>query len=136
MKQFTLFWSICLLATACDQQPYRMGERLYKTHCANCHLDKGEGLGALIPPLAGADYLVKHRDRLPCIVRHGLSDSIVVNGKSYAEQMPANNQLSDIQIANVLNFILHSWGNNAAPYTFEEVQNILKQCPGQTPVAQ
>ena len=30
------------------------GQRLYTTHCANCHMDNGQGLRQLIPPLAGA----------------------------------------------------------------------------------
>jgi mono/diheme cytochrome c family protein len=128
MKRFSIFLIYLLLGTACEQQPYRMGERLYKTHCANCHQDQGEGLGALIPPLAGADYLNLHRDRLPCIVRHGLGDSIQVNGKIFVEQMPGNSQLNEIQIANVLNYVLQSWGNNTPPFTFEEVQKALEQC--------
>ncbi len=105
-----------------------MGERLYKTHCANCHMDGGEGLGALIPPLKGSDYLASHRDQLACIVRYGLKDTIVVNGKTYAEQMLANDKLNDIQIANVVNFVLQSWGNNVKPVTFEEVEAGLGKC--------
>ncbi len=113
---------------SCEQQPYQMGERLYKTHCANCHMDGGEGLGALIPPLKGSDYLAANRERLACMIRYGLKDTIMVNGKVYAEQMLGNDKLNDIQIANVVNFILHSWGNNQPPLTFEEVTNALGQC--------
>lgn len=68
---------------SCEQQPYQMGERLYKTHCANCHMDGGEGLGALIPPLKGSDYLAANRERLACMIRYGLKDTIMVNGKVY-----------------------------------------------------
>ena len=105
-----------------------MGERLYKTHCANCHMDGGEGLGALIPPLAGSDYLVSNRERLACIIRYGLKDTIVVNGKTYAEQMLGNDKLNDIQVTNVVNFMLQSWGNKQEPVTFEEVKASLSKC--------
>ncbi len=105
-----------------------MGERLYKTHCANCHMDGGEGLGALIPPLKGSDYLSANRERLSCMIRYGLKDTIVVNGKIYAEQMLGNDKLNDIQIANVVNFVLQSWGNDQPPMTFEEVTTALKDC--------
>lgn len=106
-----------------------MGERIYKIHCANCHMDDGVGLGTLIPPLAGADYLSANREKLACIVRYGLNDTIVVNGKVYAENMPANDKLTDIQITNVLNYIFQSWGNNQRPLTFEEVKATLAVCP-------
>ena len=105
-----------------------MGERLYKVHCANCHMDNGEGLGALIPPLVGSDYLAPNRDQLACMVRNGIQDTILVNGKVYAEQMLGNDKLSDIQITNVLNFVLHKWGNQIPLLTFEEVQKSLAAC--------
>lgn len=104
------------------------GAALYRVHCANCHLDNGQGLGALIPPLAGSDYLAAHRERLPCIVRHGLKDTIVVNGTQYAEAMAGIETLSDIQITNILNYIHTSWGNDLPPYRLDEVQQLLKQC--------
>lgn len=113
---------------SCEQQPYQMGERIYKANCANCHMDNGEGLAGLIPPLAGSDYLPQKRDQLVCIVRYGLQDTIVVNGKIYAEQMVGNENLSDIQITNVVNYILQRWGKNQAPYTFEETQKKLGTC--------
>jgi Cytochrome c, mono- and diheme variants len=116
------------LLTACGETTYRSGEKIYKTNCANCHLDQGEGLGALIPPLAGADYLAKNRDKLACIVRHGLQDTIVVNGQVYAEKMAGNAALSEVQITNVLNYVLQSWGNKHEPLTFEEVKKSLSNC--------
>lgn len=128
LSSFLLF---NFLFFSCQTNPYREGERLYKRNCANCHMDNGEGLNALIPPLAGADYLAKNREKLPCLVKYGLKDSIVVNGKVYTEQMPGVETLSDIHITNVLNYINNSWGNRAEPYRLDEVQQLLKDC-GQT----
>jgi mono/diheme cytochrome c family protein len=130
MNQALLIVGALALATivSCGQNTYRSGEKIYKANCANCHLDQGEGLGALIPPLAGSDYLSAHRDRLACIVRYGLQDTIVVNGQVYVEKMAGNASLSDVQIANVLNYVLQSWGNKHAPLTFEEVRNSLSNC--------
>ena len=105
-----------------------MGERLYKTNCANCHMDNGVGLGALMPPLAGSDYLAKNRERIVCIIQNGLQDTIVVNGQTYAEQMPGNPQLSEIQITNIANYLFQSWGNQVPPLTFEDTQKALKDC--------
>ncbi len=123
-----LLFVMALCGMACERQPYQSGARLYKTHCANCHMDNGEGLGALIPPLAGADYLVNHRDELPCLIRKGIQDTIVVNGKMYAEKMPANEALSDVQITNILNYINNSWGNKNPAFQLETLREMLKKC--------
>lgn len=125
---FALLIFGAVLIYSCEQQPYQMGERLYKTHCANCHMDNGEGLAGLMPPLAGSDYLAQHRERIPCIIRNGLQDTIVVNGKVYAEQMLPNSLLSDIQITNIANYIFQSWGNQLPPLSFEEAQKALEAC--------
>jgi mono/diheme cytochrome c family protein len=130
MLHKTLFFSLLLaILSACTDQTYQSGGRLYKTMCANCHMDSGEGLGTLIPPIAGSDFLGKNRDKLPCIIRHGLRDTIIVNGKTYAENMAAMPGLSDIQITNLLNYINSSFGNQNPPYSFETVEDLLKKCP-------
>ena len=119
---------LCLLN--CEPNPYREGGRLFQVHCSNCHLDDGKGLGALIPPLAGAtDYLAANRERLPCFLKYGLTDTIVVRGTVYAEAMPGVPVLSAIQITNILNFVNHSWGNQLPPFRLDEVQRLLSECP-------
>ena len=99
-------------------------------YCQNCHMENGEGLKGLIPPLAKADYLIKHRSELPCFFRKGLQGNIEVNGVTYGQQqMPANDKFSDFEITNIFNFIDHSWGNNNKLWTVDEVREGLKQCP-------
>jgi mono/diheme cytochrome c family protein len=116
------FWQACVQGGVSD------GQRLYLQHCANCHLEDGRGVGALIPPLAGADYLMTYRDQLPCIVVYGLSDSILVNGIFYAEKMPAAAKLTPVEVANILNYIGKTWGNRMDPFNPQEVQRSLESC--------
>ncbi|MFN0015503.1 MAG: c-type cytochrome [Saprospiraceae bacterium] len=121
---------IALLLARCEPNTYREGERLYQIRCANCHLDEGQGLGALIPPLAGAgDYLRLNRDKLPCILKYGLTDTITVKGIKYAESMPGVPELSAIQITNILNFVNTSWGNQQPVFQLDEVRRMLDNCP-------
>ncbi|GAB3831187.1 hypothetical protein GCM10028895_48240 [Pontibacter rugosus] len=80
-------------------------------------------------PIAKADYLQTHRDELPCIIRHGLQGPIVVNGKEYNKEMPGLEALREDQITNLLNYIQTNYGNNNQRYTFEEVEQLLEQCP-------
>ena len=128
MRVTFLLVLLVLCCFSCEQQPYQMGERLYQKHCANCHMDGGEGLAGLIPPLAGSDYLIQNRENLACIIRYGLSDTIVVNGKNYSEIMAGNQNLSEIHIANIANYILKAWGNQGQVLRFEEVDASLKAC--------
>ena len=46
----------------CFTNKQHQGERLYVQHCSGCHGEQGQGLGTLIPPLAGSDYLAQHRE--------------------------------------------------------------------------
>ena len=46
------------------------------------------------------------------IVVHGLAGTpIVVQGQNYSGQMPANADLTDVEMAAVLTYVRNSWGN-------------------------
>lgn len=127
----TSIWLLCLalgLWTSCVHRGISDGERLYLEYCANCHLENGRGVGALIPPLAGADYLASHREQLPCILLYGLSDTIFVNGVRYAEKMPGAGKLTPVETANILNYIGKAWGNRLEPFNPQEVQKSIESC--------
>ncbi len=90
------------------------GATLYRTTCANCHQANGEGLPGAFPPLAG-DPVVTAQDPAQHIatVLFGLSGK-AIGGVSYAAQMPAwGQQLSDEEIAAVVNHERTSWANKA-----------------------
>jgi mono/diheme cytochrome c family protein len=113
---------LALLALpGCFSSTKHQGERLYVQHCSGCHGEQGEGLGQLIPPLAGSDYLAQHAGQLACIVRYGLNGPIVVNGVAYNQLMlgvqdtTTHRELSPAQVTNLLNFIEGHWGNRPGP---------------------
>lgn len=114
--------------TQCFTKKKDEGKRLYEQHCQSCHMDDGSGLKGLIPPLANADYLQTHRDALPCIIRHGMDGSIIVNGVEYNKEMPGVDLRAD-HITNLLNYIQTNFGNNNPRYTLTEVQELLETCP-------
>ncbi|WP_046242835.1 c-type cytochrome [Hymenobacter terrenus] len=124
---FTGFLLILLLP-GCFSNNRHQGEKLYAQHCSGCHGDQGQGLARLIPPLAGSDYLVKHRAELPCLLRNGQNEPIVVNGVTYHNVMPGNKTMSTAQLTNLLNYVENHWGNKAAPRTILEVQTKLDSC--------
>lgn len=122
-----------LLATAttgCFSERQNEGAKLYQTHCSSCHGEQGEGLRRLIPPLAASDYVAQHRAELPCIIRRGQQGPLVVNGIEYNQVMPGHEDLTDSQIANLLNYVQRQWGNQNEPYTIREVSELLAPCHG------
>lgn len=103
------------------------GQKLYSSHCQNCHGAKGEGLGALYPPLTDSTYLRAQRQQLPQIVKNGLNEPIQIKGKRYDGPMPGVPQLSDIEIAYILTYVTTTFGNSTDTYTLEEVQASLSR---------
>lgn len=110
------------------QRYYSDGSKLYKVHCGNCHMNDGNGLAALIPPLNDTTYLRNNRKKLACFIVYGLNDSIVINGKEYQNVMPAEKHLAAIDLAKVLTYITNSFGNKQGIYDVKEVEQNLNQC--------
>lgn len=104
---------------SCNQSPQQTtelkesiqrGALVYEDFCMNCHLPKGQGEPGVFPPLANSDYLMKKREESIKAVKYGLSGEITVNGKIYNSDM-APLGLDDDEVADVMNYILNSWGN-------------------------
>ena len=120
-----------LLIYACEpHNAYTDGKALYTQQCGGCHGEQGEGLKALVPPLAGTDRIrtTDGRATIPCIINKGMSGKIVVNGITYNEKMPALPQVNPVEITNIINYITHSWGEKMEPISLQEVKNALELC--------
>ncbi len=96
------------------------GAEIYQQRCQMCHQAEGQGVPNVFPPLATSDWLVKERGRVVKALCEGLQGKIRVSGVEYDGAMPAQ-ILDDADAAAVLNFIAHSWGNDAALFTKEEI---------------
>ncbi len=91
-------------------------------------METGEGLQGVIPPLAGVDYLARERDQLACIIRYGQQGPIVVNKVTYNQAMAGVEELNDVEITNVINYIHQAWGNDLPYYPLDSVRWALEQC--------
>jgi len=109
------------------QQYITEGILIYKNNCANCHQTNGQGVAALYPPIAGSDYLV-NKNSVICLIRYGQQGPIVVNGKRYNRPMPAQLQLSDLEIAELTTYIYNEWGSETTLTDVKAVKPILEQC--------
>lgn len=107
-------------------QEFSAGSRLYIKYCQNCHMENGEGLGQLIPPLMGADYLLNDVAAAGRTIKYGLRGPIKVNEIDYNQPMPANPDLTSLEIKELLVYISNAWGNKSKTVTLEEVESALK----------
>jgi len=94
------------------KQSMERGAGEYQGVCLACHMDSGQGIAGVFPPLAKSDYLMADTDRAIKSLIQGLQGEIVVNGSKYNQVMPASG-LDDQAIADVLNYVMNSWGNEA-----------------------
>ena len=99
------------------------GKKLFLTSCFACHLANGEGLPGVFPPLAGSDFLKADKDRAIKTVIKGLSGPITVNGKPYNNMMPPHD-FTDEQTADVLTYVMNTWGNSFGAVSATEVKRV------------
>jgi len=114
------------------------GGKIYSAHCAACHQANGQGLAGAFPPLAESDYLADGPGVAVTAVLNGLSGPITVNGNDYNAVMPNLSYLSDSDVADVVTFVMNSWGNPGGEVASGEVAAVrggeLVTAPGAHPV--
>jgi len=86
------------------------GHEIYGNFCVRCHRSNGKGIGKSFPPLAGSDYLMNNRTKSIRAVKYGQKGEIIVNNKKYNNIMESPG-LEDDEVADVMNYIMNSWGN-------------------------
>jgi len=99
------------------------GAQLYAANCASCHGPAGAGIAGAFPPLAGhaAELAAQSRPYLIDSLLYGLQGQIVVRGTTYNGVMPAWGQLSDEEIAAILDHIVAWDGPAVDPFDADEV---------------
>ena len=84
------------------------GEQVYGEFCSSCHMANGQGVPPVFPSLIGSSVVSGERDGHLRLVLEGVPGTA----------MPAfANQLDAAQLAAVVHYERHAWGNNAADVT-------------------
>lgn len=118
---FALFLALtAAVATAND------GKAVYDANCAACHQPDGAGALGLAPPLAGTlgkrMAVPEGRKYLPGIVISGLAGKMESKGVIYEGLMPSWQQLSDGELAAVLNHVLTTFNATELPAGFKPIE--------------
>jgi len=123
--------SLCFLAAAAvaapDADTMKRGAAVYGRTCIACHQPTGMGIPPVFPPLAGSEWVAKDASIAVRNIVNGMSGPVTVKGATYNSMMPPVAGLSDKDIADVVNYVNNTWGNNGPTVTEEEVKAIKKK---------
>jgi hypothetical protein len=90
-------------------------------------MPNGKGVDGIFPPLAKSDFLFKQMEEsIKAIKFGGIDGEIIVNGVKYNSKMEKIG-LYDDEIADIMNYILNSWGNKYDKIITEEYVKSLKK---------
>jgi mono/diheme cytochrome c family protein len=129
-------WSILiaiLLMLPLGGKARASGASVFAANCAVCHQSNGKGVPETYPSLAGTvgNYVHTQAGRayLVQVVSFGMTGTIVSDGAEYNGLMQPWTQLSDADIAAVLNYVLASFNAKILPadfkpYTAAEVKHL------------
>lgn len=129
----TVYASSLILLSSYQKKPHfdlkssiKRGQEVYLAKCITCHMDQGEGIEGIYPPLAKSDYLMTDKKRSIQQLLYGVSGEIKVNGKIYNQEMPGFS-LTDEETSDVLNYVRNSFGNKGDAVTQELVKSSRKK---------
>jgi mono/diheme cytochrome c family protein len=97
------------------------GHKIYMSYCLSCHQADGVGVQNMNPPLIKTSYVLGDKNKIIKIVLKGFNEQVEINGDTYTNVMPNLSVLKDQEIADVLTFIRHSFGNKASAVHAAEV---------------
>ena len=97
------------------------GQEVYTTYCMSCHMEQGEGIDDVYPPLAKSDYLMADKNRMIKQILYGANGPMKVNGKTYNAEMTGFD-LSDQEVSDLANYIRNSFSNKGPAVMPEEVK--------------
>lgn len=107
---------------AVDPTVQALGAQLYKTHCAACHGERGEGAAPAYPALAGNRKVTMASpvNLVQMILRGGFLPTTAGNPRPYG-MPPFGQTLNDAEIAALATHVRSAWGNAAAPVSALDV---------------
>ena len=138
MKRLSLALAGIAITTGWAVRAIAAEPDVYAARCVICHQSTALGVPGIYPPLADSiGYDVRFndgRDYLIHVVLGGLSGPIVVKGTMYNGLMPPFSQLTDADIAAVINEVLTHFNapeipKNFAPITGAEIRRARATTP-------
>lgn len=107
----TVLLAACHTQAEVDTPDYSAmrGEQVFGKHCASCHGQSGEGIEPWYPSLQRLAALREAEEMIETVITGRFRRGGELNGHTIPI-MPAWGQLSDADVAGIVNFIQLNWG--------------------------
>ena len=110
-----------------DKDALARGRLVYVDQCAGCHMENGEGVPGVFPPIKGNSGVHAHDPTSLARLVLGGARSAVTPAKPEGFAMPAFEwKLNDAEVADLLTYIRASFGNDADPVKASKVADVRK----------
>jgi mono/diheme cytochrome c family protein len=114
-------------AFAMDDARKKNAAMVYEVNCSACHGGQGEGINGMVPAFAGNSAMLHNPTNMITAMLNGARAAYTAD-RPTAAGMPAFDwKMDDQQMADILNYIRNSWGNQADEVTATEVAALRKQ---------
>jgi mono/diheme cytochrome c family protein len=122
-------FAICLLLiswkpVASNAYPVKgpKGKKTYDKVCSPCHSADAKGIPSFSPALSGSKIVLGPGNKLIRVLLKGSAEFKNYPGHNSKNEMPAQADLKDRRIANLLTYIRSNFGNKAPAITADEVK--------------
>ena len=98
------------------------GKKTYDRVCSPCHSADAKGIPSFSPALSGSKIVLGPGNKLIRVLLKGSAELKNYPGRNNKNEMPAQADLKDRRIANLLTYIRNNFGNKATAITADEVK--------------
>jgi mono/diheme cytochrome c family protein len=98
------------------------GRKTYDKVCSPCHSADAKGIPSFSPALSGSKIVLGPDSKLIRVLLKGSAELKNYPGRNNKNEMPAQADLKDRRIANLLTYIRNNFGNKAPAITADEVK--------------
>ncbi len=97
------------------------GKKTYDRICSGCHMPDAKGIPDFSPALSKSKIVLGPDNKLIRVLLKGSAELKNYSGHNNKNEMPAQANLKDRRIANLLTYIRSNFGNNAPAVTADAV---------------
>ncbi|MEO8778362.1 MAG: c-type cytochrome [Rhodanobacter sp.] len=104
------------------------GAAVYADDCTGCHMDGGQGMAHVFPPLKGSAAIqAKKPDTIINVVLGGAAIPVTTTKPTGLKMPNFHDKLDNAQVAAVVTYIRNAWGNRASSVSAGDVADMRKQ---------
>jgi len=102
------------------------GADVYQQACSVCHMPDGSGVPGLQPGLLGSPVVAGNTSTLIRVLLHGPAKVLPTDRGDSSNTMPSFEDLTDAELASVVNYVRHTFAKKTASITPSQVATLRK----------